>query len=763
MGIRTTIFGYPRIGQGRELKTAVEAFWAGTLDADEMKRQAAGINDDRLRRMAAADLDLVPVNDFSLYDFVLDQTVMFGAIPPRFASLAGLERYFAMARGHGTAGACAMTKWFDTNYHYIVPELDGVFTLAENQPLASFLHARSLLGLAGKPVLIGPFTYVYMSVIAPSQKGAGDAVPVRAPESPRFAEVLQRLAPLYNRLLAELAAAGVETVQLDEPALVLDVAPEHHGALIAAYRQVMAGHDRPRVIVHTYYESLPRYEDIVAELPVHGIGLDFTVNGENLDALKRSGLPPGKILQAGVLSGRTPWRTDFGEVMDLVDRLVAITGEDRLILSNAAPLYHLPVSLEPERGHLDGAILDLLAFADERLDEMRLLKEIIVQGRGVPPSAARKLAATGDAAVRAAVAAIDGRAVGRAESFAERYPKQMARLGLPVLPTTTIGSFPQTAALRRERSAHTAGKTDAEEYRAQIRRRIADVVAMQERLDIDVLVHGEFERTDMVEYFGERLEGFAVTRAGWVQSYGTRCVRPPIIYGDVRRPGPLTVDETVYAQSLTRRPVKGMLTGPVTILNWSFHRSDLPKREIAYQIALALRDEVSDLERNGIAIIQIDEPAIREGLPLRRSKRQAYLDWAVTAFRLTNEQVRGDTQVQAHICYSDFDEIIEAIRAMDADVMLIEGSRSRGEIIGAFERHRYDHAVGIGVYDVHSPTVPGVEEIGAVVRRALRGIDRTLLWVNPDCGLKTRNDGEVVPSLGAMVAAVRSLRASEGS
>jgi 5-methyltetrahydropteroyltriglutamate--homocysteine methyltransferase len=518
------------------------------------------------------------------------------------------------------------------------------------------------------------------------------------------------------------------------------------------------------VFVHTYYESLDHFEKITNELPVSGIGLDFVVNDENLENLKKYGFPKDKKLQAGVISGRDPWKTDYVEVLKLIDQIKEVVDEDRIVLSNAAPLFHLPVSLEPEKGHLDDRLIGLLSFADERLEEIKTLKDIINIGASVPSQTLQALRDEfKNEEVRQAVKDIDSQEIKRPHDFKERYKKQIELLGLLRFPTTTIGSFPQTKEVRQMRAKFRKGEISAEEYENFIKEQIKKAVEIQEELEIDVLVHGEFERTDMVEFFGEKMDGFAFTKNGWVQSYGTRCVRPPIIYGDVSRPAPMTLKETLYAQSLTKKPMKGMLTGPVTILNWSFYRKDIPKKEIAYQIAVALRDEVLDLEREGIKIIQIDEPAFREGLPLKKRKQEDYLKWAVKAFRLTNNTVQETTQIHTHMCYSEFNEIIDWIYAMDADVISIEASRSKGEIIEAFEKFNYDHAVGVGVYDIHSPRIPTIEEMLEIAERTVQVIDKNLIWINPDCGLKTRGWEETIPALRNMVQVAKILREKYGA
>lgn len=759
MAIKITAFGYPKIGPNRELKKIVESYWAGEITKEQLYSEAEKIQIQRLTILRDAELDLIPSNDFSLYDFVLDISTMLGAIPRRFGENYDLDIYFAMARGSKTAIACEMTKWFDTNYHYIVPEFEGEFKLLKNRPLESYKFAKEKLGIETKPVLVGPFTYIWLGKVPQKQEGTLLTHMTKSKESPKFKELVFSASKIYNQILKELEANSVKFVQIDEPALVLDLDDDDLSTLIEAYEILIDGLKNTEILVHTYYESLSRYEEIVFELPVHGIGLDFTINEENFENLKKFGFPPDKKLIAGIVSGRDPWKIDFQKTVDLINELLKFVSEDRLILSNSSPLFHLPVSIEPEKGHLDDKLLGLLSFANERLEELKILKKIFNEGYQIPSQNLQALRDEfKDDEVRKKISQIDEKKIGRENSFSERYKKQIAALKLPKFPTTTIGSFPQTKEIRKARADFNSGKISKEEYENFVKEQIKNVINIQEKLGLDVLVHGEFERSDMVEFFGQKMKGFAFTKNGWVQSYGTRCVRPPIIYGDVSRPEPMTVKEITYAQSLTSKPVKGMLTGPVTILNWSFYRKDIPKKEIAYQIALALRDEVLDLEKAGIKIIQIDEPAFREGLPLKKSKQKEYLEWAVNAFKLTNEAVKPETQIQTHMCYSEFNEIIEYIYAMDSDVILIEASRSKGEILDAFEKFNYDHGIGPGVYDIHSPRVPLIDEMLEIAERAVKVIDKNLIWINPDCGLKTRNWVEVIPSLQNMVQVARIMR-----
>jgi 5-methyltetrahydropteroyltriglutamate--homocysteine methyltransferase len=763
MAIKTTAFGYPKIGPNRELKKVVESYWAGQITKEELYKLTEEIQIQRLKTLYEAELDYIPSNDFSLYDFILDISTMLGVIPKRFGDNYDIDTYFAMARGSKTAVACEMTKWFDTNYHYIVPEFENEFKLLKNRPLDSYKFALEKIGIETKPVIVGPFTYVWLGKVPKKQEGTLLVHMVKSRESERFKELVINASRIYNQILKELEANGVKAIQLDEPALVLDLEEDDVAILTESYRTLTQGLKDIEVFVHTYYESLSRYEEIVNNLPVSGIGLDFTVNDENLENLKKFGFPKDKKLIAGIVSGRDPWKIDFAKTVDLINQILNFVSEDKLIISNSSPLFHLPVSIEYEKGHLDERLINLLSFANERLDELKMLKKIINEGFPVPSQNLQAIRDEfKDERVRRRVAEIDENKIGRKDNFKERYQKQISLLGLPKFPTTTIGSFPQTKEVRKARADFVAGKISQDEYENFIKEQIRNVIKIQEELGLDVLVHGEFERSDMVEFFGQKMKGFAFTKNGWVQSYGTRCVRPPIIYGDVSRPEPMTVKEISYAQSLTSKPVKGMLTGPVTILSWSFYRKDIPKKEIAYQIALALRDEVSDIEKAGIKVIQIDEPAFREGLPLKKSKQKEYLEWAVNAFKLTNEQVKAETQIQTHMCYSEFNEIIEYIYAMDSDVILIEASRSKGEILDAFEKFKYDHAIGPGVYDIHSPRIPTIEEMLEIAERSIKLIDKNLIWINPDCGLKTRNWEEVIPSLKNMVTVAKIMRERYG-
>jgi len=684
---------------------------------------------------------------------------MFGVIPKRYNVAAGqetdIDTYFAMARGTKEAVACELTKWFDTNYHYLVPELTGNFTITENKPLNSYKLAKEKLNIETKPVILGPFTYIYLGKVLDEKTGGF----VKSTESPKFNSLVQELAKKYNTILKECKDAGVKTVQLDEPALVMDLTDSELDSCIEAYNNLTTGLEGLDIHVQTYYESISNYKKIVENLPVQGIGLDFLSNPENLDNLTSQKFPSDKTLIAGVIDGRSLWKTDYKKTVALVNKIKSVVSEDNLIISNSAPLFHLPVSTNPEKGHLDANVLSLIAFAEERLEELKTLKNILQGNQEIKEQNLDDIRKKFDnQAVQARRAALNENEIGRKTAFEQRYKEQMDILSLPKFPTTTIGSFPQTAELRKTRADWKAGKLPNADYENYINTYIKDIVKLQEDLNIDVLVHGEPERTDMVEFFGQRMNGFAFTKKGWVQSYGSRCVRPPIIYGDVSRPKAMTVKEVTYAQSLTDKTMKGMLTGPVTILNWSFYRKDISKKEIAYQIALGLEDEVTDLEKAGIKIIQIDEPAFREGLPLKSSKQKAYLKWAVDAFKLSHNNVMDKTQIHTHMCYSEFNEIIESIQAMDADVISIETSRSKGEILDVFEKFNYNLGIGLGVYDIHSPRVPELQEMQDIADRSVKSISKDLIWINPDCGLKTRGFPETKEALKNMVTVAENMR-----
>lgn len=757
--------GFPRIGAQRELKRAIEAYWAGKQSAEALQETGRELRAAQWQRQAASGLKFVPVGDFAWYDHILEWTTLLGAVPARFgqpeSQAVSLDTLFRMGRGRAPSGtpaaACEMTKWFDTNYHYIVPELvPGQTYRIAREYLFEQVREAQALGHAVKPVIPGPLTWLYL--------GKGDAFQA-GPADERKLALLGNLLPVYQEVLQRLAALGVEWVQIDEPALVMDLPQAWRDAYRNTYEALASS--PVRVLLATYFGGLDDNLATAQALPVAGLHVDLVRAPQQL-AQVLQGLRTDQVLSAGVINGRNIWRSDLDEVIELVRPLARELGE-RLWLAPSCSLLHVPVDLAGET-ELDAELKSWLSFAVQKLDELSLL------GRALSDDASAEVQA-GLAAQRAALQVrrisprIHQAAVARrmAEApeisrdrplFEERIRVQQALLGLPAYPTTTIGSFPQTAEIRALRRDWKVGVLNDAAYEDAIRKEIEAVIRFQEKIGLDVLVHGEPERNDMVEYFGELLAGFAFTRNGWVQSYGSRCVKPPIIFGDVARPAPMTVGWSSYAQSLTDKPVKGMLTGPVTILQWSFVRDDQPREATCRQLALALRDEVVDLERAGIKVIQIDEPAIREGLPLRRAQWQAYLEWAVDCFRLSTAGVAGDTQIHTHMCYSEFNDIIESIAAMDADVITIETSRSNMELLKAFEDFHYPNDIGPGVYDIHSPNVPEVGWMVGLMQKAAARLPKERLWVNPDCGLKTRAWPETEAALSSMVAAARALRQS---
>ena len=757
---RATVYGYPRQGQGRELKKAVEGYWKGRVTADALRETAADLRRTNWQQLAEAGLDEVPTGDFSYYDHMLDTSVMVGAVPARHrAAVAAdpLDGYFAMARGTQDVAPLEMTKWFDTNYHYLVPELgpDTVFTADCAKQVGELTEALTL-GHTGRPVLVGPLTYLLLAKPAPGV--AADFEPLT---------LLDRLLPVYAEVLADLRAAGAAWVQLDEPALVQDRSPAELNAAARAYRDLGGLADRPKLLVGSYFDRLGDALPLLAKAPVEGLALDFTGSGAaNLTDLAAAGGLPGKRLVAGVVDGRNVWINDLEKSLSTLGTLLGLA--DRVDVAASCSLLHVPLDAAAERD-IDPRIARWLAFARQKTAEIVTLTRGLNRGTGAiavqldanrADLAARAASGiTNDPAVRsraAAVGAADGR---RSEPYAVRAAAQRARLGLPLLPTTTIGSFPQTAELRAARADLRAGRIDTEGYEERIRAEIREVVAFQERAGLDVLVHGEPERNDMVQYFAEQLTGYVATQAGWVQSYGTRYVRPPVLAGDISRPAPMSVRWTTYARSLTDRPVKGMLTGPVTMLAWSFVRDDQPLGDTARQVALALRDEVRDLEAAGTPVIQVDEPALRETLPLRAADRAAYLAWATESFRLATGGVRPDTQIHTHMCYAEFGDIVQAIDDLDADVISLEAARSHMQVARELAGHGYPREAGPGVYDIHSPRVPSADEAAALLRKGLEAIPAERLWVNPDCGLKTRGWPETRASLDHLVEAARTVRA----
>ncbi len=752
------ILGFPRIGAQRELKWALESYWEGETDQEALLQTARALRQRHWQIQQAAGLDQVPVGDLALYDQMLDHSALFGAVPPRFEHPQGaevdLDTYFRMARGRAPTGkpaaACEMTKWFDTNYHYLVPEFHcgQVFYLGTHSLFAQVEEAKSL-GLNPRPVLIGPLTYLWLG------KVKGDPFD--------RLKLLDALLPVYGEVLKRLRDQGVEWVQMDEPILVLDLPTEWRHAFENAYSR-LAGH-RPRLLLTTYFGALGDNLQLACHLPVDGLHIDAVRAPRQLDQVV-DWLGAHKVLSAGIIDGRNVWRADLEALLDRLEPLSARLGE-RLWLGSSCSLLHVPVDLNLEQA-LDPELKGWLAFAVQKLAELNTLKRALREGRAevaedlaasrAAVESRRQSSRTRRAEVRAEVAGVTEAMARRTSPYPQRAALQQAALKLPLLPTTTIGSFPQTAEIRAARHAFKTGALSAEAYRARMREEISKVVERQEEIGLDVLVHGEPERSDMVEYFAELLEGFAVTSNGWVQSYGSRCVKPPILFGDVARTQPMTVEWITYAQSLTQKPLKGMLTGPVTLLQWSFVRDDQPRSETCLQIALALRAEVLDLEQAGIQVIQIDEPAFREGLPLRRAEWEDYLDWAVRCFRVASSGVQDQTQIHTHMCYSEFNDILPAIAALDADVITIETARSDMELLDGFAKFNYPNAIGPGVYDIHSPNVPEVEQMVRLLTKASERIPPERLWVNPDCGLKTRQWSEIEPALRNLVTATQRLR-----
>lgn len=762
-----TILGYPRIGRRRELKHAVEAFWAGRIDADELERTAAGLRAatrERLAELGLGRTDSAIPESFSYYDQVLDAAVAVGAIPTRFARLldAGgrldLAGYFTVARGEGADAPLEMTKWFDSNYHYLVPEIgpDTAFAPYADALVAQVREARAA-GFVTRPVLVGPVTFLLLA------KAADDA-----PEGFRPLDRLADLVPVYARLLAELAAAGAEWVQLDEPALVSESLDEPRARVLEAvdeaYDALGAADERPAILVAAPYGALDDALPALAATPVEAIGLDL-VRGDlpgRFDPVTEEALA-AKTLVAGVVDGHNIWRGDLTRAFERAEALRAVSGD--VAVSTSTSLLHVPHDVDDETA-LDPSLASWLAFADQKVGQVAVLARGLAEGRdAIANELDAASAALADRAEAPGVRVPEVRdrlaALGAAALSRVAYDARVAAqedLALPALPTTTIGSFPQTSEIRRARARLVKGELTDAAYRELMREEIARVIRLQEDLGLDVLVHGEPERNDMVQYFAELLDGFAVTQHGWVQSYGSRCTRPSILWGDVSRPAPMTVEWSRYAQSLSDKPVKGMLTGPVTILAWSFVRDDQPLGDTARQVALALRDEIADLEAAGIRVIQVDEPALRELLPLKRADQPAYLDWSVGSFRLATGGAAAATQVHTHLCYSEFGVVIDAIRELDADVTSIEAARSRMEVVDDLAASGFDHGVGPGVYDIHSPRVPSVDEVRSLLERAVGGVPAGRLWVNPDCGLKTRGYDETVASLANIVEAARAVR-----
>lgn len=754
--------GFPRIGLHREMKKVVEAYWSGKIDAATLEAEGIKIRAANWALQAQAPLDWLSVGDFSWYDHVLDMSAMLGVIPSRFGIVdeeVDIDTYFRMARGRAPHGediqACEMTKWFDTNYHYIVPEFEEqqTFKLSSRKLFKEINESRGL-NHAVKPILVGPLTYLWLGKV----KG----------KSFDPLTLLPRLIPIYQEIFAELEKQKISWVQLDEPILTLDLPPNWCKAFVDNY-PLLTKNCKLSLMVATYFAGLQNNLEIACKLPVAGLHIDIVRAPEQLTEIVNQ-LPKDKILSVGIIDGRNVWRTDLTKNLELLKPLKEAL-ENRLWVSSSCSLLHCPVDLKTEN-FLDPELKEQLAFAVQKIEEIVLLRDVLNSGEShyIDALRANKQAADSrhlsqlihDAKVKQRCIDISPEMLTRNSPYAIRKESQMAALKLPLFPTTTIGSFPQTKEIRSLHHDFKAQRLSLQEYRQKIESYIAEVIHWQEKMELDVLVHGEVERSDMVEYFAPLLKGFAITENGWVQSYGSRCVKPPIIYGDVSRPAPMTIEWITYAQSLTKKPVKGMLTGPITIIRWSFIRDDQSPYETAKQIALALRDEVLDLEKAGIQVIQIDEPAFREGLPLRQKDWQKYLDEAIACFHLVSCGVQDKTQIHTHMCYSEFNQIIEGIASLDADVISIEASRSDMELLKAFETFRYPNEIGPGVYDIHSPQIPTVEEIYNRIEKATSSIPMRQLWINPDCGLKTRSWPETEAAIEHMVAAAKLARQRYG-
>ncbi|WP_267740478.1 5-methyltetrahydropteroyltriglutamate--homocysteine S-methyltransferase [Myroides injenensis] len=762
--MQTQILGYPRIGSQRELKKANEQYWAGKITREELEKVAKTIRQNNWQLQESTGISLIPSNDFSYYDQVLDWSLAVGAIPKRYQQLISkklplLDLYFAMARGYQKDGiditAMEMTKWFDTNYHYLVPEFyrGQIFELTSTKVVDEYLEAKSL-GIETKPVILGLVSYL---LLGKTKEDDFDVL-----------ELIDNLLPVYIEIIERLVKAGVEKIQIDEPFLVLDLSSEQKKAIASFYQTIKEKFPTLKVIVATYFGGLEDNLDLAVSLPIDTLHIDLVRAESQIDEVLAKA-PKALKLSLGIVDGRNIWKNDYEKSLSLIDKAIQQRGADNIIISTSSSLLHSPCDLDNEI-KLSSDIKQWLAFAKQKIKEVVDLghlatinnKERENIGAYQDNVAAHQNKKTSSLIhnddVKQRLNGVTEDDANRQAVFSVRQPLQHKALDLPLFPTTTIGSFPQTTEVRQWRAKFKKGELTTQEYEDLLKQETARAIKWQEEIGLDVLVHGEFERNDMVEYFGEQLEGFAFTQNGWVQSYGSRCVKPPIIYGDVYRSEPLTVFWSVFAQSLTDKKVKGMLTGPVTILQWSFVRNDIPRSETCTQIALAIRDEVLDLEKEGIQVIQIDEPAIREGLPLRKAKWDEYLTWAVRAFRISAAGVKNETQIHTHMCYSEFNDIIQHIAAMDADVITIECSRSQMDLLDAFAAFKYPNEIGPGVYDIHSPRVPTKEEMIYLIKKAAAVIPASQLWVNPDCGLKTRHWEETEKALIAMVAVTKKLR-----
>lgn len=767
--MQTHNLGYPRIGSNRELKKACEQYWSGNISLAELLSKGKNIYEQNWKLQQEAGIDLIPSNDFSYYDQILDMSLTVGAVPKRYNQVAlksnnEMDLYFAMARGYQKEGlditAMEMTKWLDTNYHYIVPEFykDQEFKLFSNKIVNEFAAAKQL-GIKSKPVIIGPISYLLLG----KEKEEGfDKL-----------DLVKRLLPVYIQILNELKAYGAEWIQFDEPFLALDISDKAKDAYQYVYAEIRKQFPYLKILVATYFEGLKDNLTLALSLPVYALHVDLVRCPEQLDEVLNA-IPEQLVLSLGIVDGRNIWKNDFEQSLAIIKKATDKIGSDRLLIAPSCSLLHSPCDLDLETNDktLTPEIKEWLAFAKQKIDEVVVLKALATDNPDQPAlgkleenkravSSRRTSTLIHNEQIKQRVSSITAKDAQRENAFAIRKKAQQEILQLPLFPTTTIGSFPQTAEVRSWRARFKKGEISPSEYDRLLKKETEETIRWQEEIGIDVLVHGEFERNDMVEYFGEQLNGFSFTKNGWVQSYGSRCVKPPVIYGDVHRPAAMTVYWTAYAQSLTKSLVKGMLTGPVTILQWSFVRNDQPRSVTCNQIALAIRDEVEDLEKAGIKVIQIDEPAIREGLPLRKTDWQNYLQWAVNAFKISASGVKDETQIHTHMCYSEFNDIIQNIADMDADVITIECSRSQMELLDAFANFKYPNEIGPGVYDIHSPRVPSKDEMVRLLEKAKAVIPAEQLWVNPDCGLKTRHWPETKSALIAMVAAAKELSGNQ--
>ena len=754
--IQTSNLGFPRIGVNRELKKAVESYWKNETSQDSLLETAKQLRTQTFQLQQEAGIDFIPSNDFSFYDQVLDTAVMLGAIPPRYqfnGDTVDLDTYFAMARGNDDVTPMEMTKWFDTNYHYIVPEFhaDQQFSIKSSKIFDEFLHAKEL-GITSRPVLLGPVSFL---VLGKSKDAGCDPL-----------DLIGNVLPVYIEIMSKLKELGADWIQIDEPVLVQDLSDKQIDVFKDTYKRLCGLDSRPKLFLNSYFGGIDDKIQWIAELAFEAIHVDLVRAPRQLETVLNH-LPDSTILSMGVINGRNIWKAELLPVLCVVDKTAERLGKERVIVSPSCSMLHCPIDLDCE-DELPTEIKERMSYAKQKLAELALVKDAVnngwdsVKDQLEDNKAVFERAKSSDIInkpeVKARMKSLDDTCFTRQSPYPQRRDAQQLSLNLPLFPTTTIGSFPQTPDIRKTRAAFKKGTISEQDYKAYMRKQIDEVIAFQQGVGLDVLVHGEPERNDMVEYFGQLLDGFTFTKNGWVQSYGSRCVKPPVIYGDVARPKPMTVEWSVYSQSITSCPVKGMLTGPITILQWSFVREDQPRKDTAFQIALAIRDEVSDLEAAGIKVIQIDEPALKEGTPLKKSDWPGYFDWSVNAFRLATSSVMDQTQIHTHMCYCDFNDIMPHIAALDADVISIEASRSDGELLEAFADYNYPNEIGPGVYDIHSPRIPSIDEILHLLDKMALLIPQQQLWVNPDCGLKTRNWPETEQSLKNMVSAAIQMR-----